>query len=171
MTICFMTTMITSRHIIIITAARRLLRLHTTIIITIMMVITGPTMVPDRDPDPVDIMAPIMTDLADITDTRASVPVDTAVLAAPDPDLVLAVIRECALADMAVPTAADPDLVPGRLQADIPVVDVMTDPAHITAADPDRQEVVTVAITVSAAVLVAVAEPSRVPVVTDMLQA
>ena len=117
-----------------------------------MMVITGPTMVPDRDPDrdpdPVDIMAPIMTDLADITDTRASVPVDTAVLAAPDPDLV-----------------------PGRLQADIPVVDVMTDPAHITAADPDRQEVVTVAITVSAAVLVAVAEPSRVPVVTDMLQA
>ena len=109
--------------------------------------------------------------LADITDTRASVPVDTAVLTAPDPDLVLAVIRECALADMAVPTAADPDLVPGRLQADIPVVDVMTDPAHITAADPDRQEVVTVAITVSAAVLVAVAEPSRVPVVTDMLQA
>lgn len=169
-----MTTMITSRHIIIITAARRLLRLHTTIV-TIMMVITGPTMVPDRDPDrdpdPVDIMAPIMTDLADITDTRASVPVDTAVLAAPDPDLVLAVIRECALADMAVPTAAGPDLVPGRLQADIPVVDVMTDPAHITAADPDRQEVVTVAIIVSAAVLVAVAEPSRVPVVTDMLQA
>lgn len=160
-----MTTMITSRHIIIITAARRLLRLHTTIV-TIMMVIMGPTMVPDRDPDrdpdPVDIMAPIMTDLADITDTRASVPVDTA---------VLAVIRECALADMAVPTAAGPDLVPGRLQADIPVVDVMTDQAHITAADPDRQEVVTVAITVSAAVLVAVAEPSRVPVVTDMLQA